>query len=46
METVTIAKEEYERLKKQLEIDEELVAKIKRSLENIKQGKIKEWKED
>lgn len=46
METVTISKEEYERMKKALEIDEVLVAKIKRSLENIRNGKIKEWKDD
>ena len=46
METVTIPKSEYEKMKKALEVDEELVAKIRKSLENIKEGKIKEWKED
>ena len=45
METVTIPKTEYERLKKKAEIDMELVNKIKRSLEDIKHGRVKEWKE-
>ena len=51
METITIPKTEYRRLKdsyqklKNLEkIDAELVQKIKRSLEDIKQGRITEWK--
>ena len=43
METVTIPKEEYERLKRESEIDMELVNKIKRSLEDIKHGRVKEW---
>ena len=46
METVTIPKTEYERLKKDSEVDMELVDKIKKSLEDIKHGRIKEWKED
>ena len=44
METVTIPKAEYERLKKEAEIDMELVDKIKRSLEDIKHGRVREWK--
>lgn len=44
METVTIPKEEYEELKKKAEVDWELVEKIKRSLEDIKYGRISEWK--
>jgi PHD/YefM family antitoxin component YafN of YafNO toxin-antitoxin module len=44
MSTVTIPKEEYEELKKKAEVDWELVEKIKRSLEDIKQGRIREWK--
>lgn len=44
METVTIPKAEYERLKKEAEIDMEIVDKIKRSLEDIKHGRVKEWK--
>ncbi len=43
METVTIPKAEYERLKKEAEIDTELVNKIKRSLEDIKHVRVKEW---
>jgi hypothetical protein len=46
METVTISREEYEKMKKALKVDEEIVAKIKRSLEHIKVGKIKEWQDD
>ena len=45
METVTIPKEEYERLKRESEVDMELVNKIERSLEDIKHGRIREWKE-
>ncbi|NOZ58152.1 MAG: hypothetical protein GXO66_01020 [Euryarchaeota archaeon] len=44
METVTISKKEYEELKKRAEIDWELVEKIKKGLEDIKQGRISEWK--
>ena len=43
METVTIPKEEYERLKREAEVDMELVNKIKRSLEDIKHSRVKEW---
>ncbi len=44
METVTIPKKEYEELKKKAEVDWGLVEKIKRSLEDIKHGRITEWK--
>ena len=44
METVTISKDEYQNLKKESEVDMELVSKIKKSLEDIKHGRIKEWK--
>ena len=43
-ETVTITKAEYERLKEMSEIDWELVGKIKKSLEDIKHGRIMEVK--
>ena len=43
MKTITIPEAEYERLKKDAEIDTELVEKIKRSLEDIKHGRVKEW---
>ena len=41
METVTIPKEEYERLKKLESVDWELVESFKRSLEDLKAGRIK-----
>ncbi len=44
METITIPKSEYKRLKKMAEVDWELVEKIKKSLEDIKYGRISEWK--
>ncbi|MBI4451191.1 hypothetical protein HY642_04405 [Candidatus Woesearchaeota archaeon] len=44
METITITKAEYERLKDLAEVDWELVDKIKRSLEDIKHGRVTEWK--
>ena len=44
-ETVTISKKEYEKLKKEAEVDMHLVNQIKRSFEDIKHGRIKEWKE-
>lgn len=44
METVTIPKGEYEKLKKNAEVDWELVEKIKKSLEDVKHGRITEWK--
>lgn len=45
METVTIPKKEYQQLKKKAEIDWELVQKVKRSFEDIKHGRIREWKD-
>ena len=45
METVTIPKKDFEKLKKESEVDQELVRKIKKGLEDIKHGRIKEWKE-
>ncbi len=44
METITISKAEYERLKKLEKIDWELVESFKRSLEDIKEGKIRRVK--
>ncbi len=43
METVTIPRKEYEELKNKAEIDLELVEKIKRSLDDVKFGRITEW---
>ena len=44
METVTIPKKEYERLKKASKIDKQLVDQIKKSFEDVKNGRVKEWK--
>ncbi len=41
---VTIPEKEYQVLLEAAEIDHELVEKIRRSLEDIKHGRIKEWK--
>ena len=41
METVTIPKEEYIKLKKYAEIDKELLNQLVSSLEDIKEGRIK-----
>jgi len=41
MEFVNISKEEYERLKRLEKIDFELVEQFKRSLEDVKEGRIK-----
>lgn len=43
---VTIPEKEYKILLESSEIDYELVEKIKRSLEDVKHGRIKEWKFD
>ena len=42
MSTVTISRKEYEELKSMAKVDEELVAKVKRALEDIKHGRITE----
>jgi len=44
METVTIPKKEYIILKKKAELDEELLIKLVRGLEDIKEGRIRLWK--
>ncbi len=44
METVTISRKEYENLKKKALIDEEFVESITKSFEDIKHGRISEWK--
>ncbi len=40
-ETVTILKEEYERLKKLEKVDHELIQQLVESLEDAKQGRIR-----
>ena len=44
METVTIPKKEYERLKKLEQADWELVESFKKSLEDVKSGRIRRVK--
>lgn len=44
METITILKQEYNELKKKAEIDESLLIKLVKGLEDIKEGRIKLWK--
>jgi len=41
METVTIPREEYERLKKLEKVDHELISQLVESLEDAKQGRIR-----
>jgi hypothetical protein len=41
MDTVTIPKEEYLRLKKLEQVDWELVSQFKKSLDDVKLGRIK-----
>ena len=41
METVTISKEEYEKLKKLEKVDHELISQLVESLEDAKHGKIR-----
>lgn len=42
METITISKEEYEKLKKFKKTDQELLKDIARGIKDILEGKIKE----
>ena len=44
MKTVTIPESEYKNLKKKAELDEDLLMKLIRCLEDIKAGRIKPWK--
>lgn len=44
METITIAREEYNSLRKKAELDETLLIKLVRGLEDIRAGRIKHWK--
>ena len=40
METVTISKEEYEKLKKEAEVDRDLLKDIARGIKDILEGKV------
>ena len=46
MDTVTIPKAEYDELKKKAEIDEDLLISLVKGLEDIRAGRIKEWKKN
>ena len=41
METITISKKEYQRLKKLEKVDWELVESFKRSLDDLKAGRVR-----
>jgi len=41
METVTITKQEYEKLKEEASVTEDLLTKLVRGLEDIRTGRIK-----
>lgn len=41
METITITKEEYDRLKKLEKVDHDLISQLVESLEDAKHGKIR-----
>lgn len=43
METVTISKEEYKRLKKKAGFADDLLLQLEGSLQDIKAGRIKKW---
>ena len=43
-EMIEISKSEYRELKKKAEIDDELLVKLVRGLEDIRLGRIKVWK--
>lgn len=42
-ETITISKKQYKDLKEKAEINESLLAKLVRGLEDVKAGRIKPW---
>ncbi len=44
METITLPRKEYADLKRKAELDESLLIKLIRGLEDIKEGRIKRWK--
>lgn len=44
METITISKKEYSELKKRAELNKDLLFKLLRGLEDIREGRVKPWK--
>ncbi len=43
METVTVSKNEYEILKAKARLNESLLVKLVKGLEDVRQGRIKPW---
>ncbi len=44
METITISKSRYKELKEKAELNESLLLKLVRGLEDIREGRIKLWR--
>lgn len=44
MQTITLSKQEYSELKKKAEINDSLLVKLVKGLEDIRAGRIKPWK--
>jgi|TARA_Y100000310_G_C20463870_1_gene706665 hypothetical protein len=44
METINIEKKEYSKLRRKAELNENLLIKLVRGLEDIRNGRIKKWK--
>lgn len=44
METITITKDEYKELKKKAELNDSLLVKFVRGLEDIRHGRVMAWK--
>ena len=44
METITISRNEYDQLKKKAEVDEELLVSLVKGLEDIRNGRVSQWK--
>ena len=44
MKTITILETEYKILKRKAELDESLLVKLVKGLEDVKEGRVKLWK--
>ena len=44
METVTLLKKEYKELKQKAELNQSLLTKLIRGLEDVRRGRVKPWK--
>lgn len=45
METVTISKEEYLRLKKKAALADDVVVQLEKSFQDMRKGKVSKWKD-